>query len=171
MSIFCYEEGALSERYEYLKELGKEAQNRVALYAKKQHSTAKCVSSSKGDHRQRAMFAIKEFPISRFHREYLWSPAQLKSCLDTPRSNWFQDHHHINRSFWHTLTEITALYEMRDVPNVAHLEEVIVSVDNVYLVMTHDLEARSLKKYLISRKALLEEWQIRSIMIQILEAV
>jgi hypothetical protein len=57
------------------------------------------------------------------------------------------------------------------VPNVAHLEEVIISTDNVYLVMAHIKETCTLTKYLMSRKTLLEEWQIRSIMIQILEAV
>jgi serine/threonine protein kinase len=77
----------------------------------------------------------------------------------------------MNRCFWQTLTEITALYELRDVPNVAHLEEVIISTDNVYLVMAHIKETCTLTKYLMSRKTLLEEWQIRSIMIQILEAV
>ena len=44
----------------------------------------------------------------------------------------------MNRCFWQTLTEITALYELRDVPNVIHLEEVIISMDNVFIVMTHD---------------------------------
>ena len=77
----------------------------------------------------------------------------------------------MNRCFWQILTEITALYELRDVPNVVHLEEVIISTDNVYLVMAHIEGACMLTKYLMSRKTLLEEWQIRSIMIQILEAV
>ena len=77
----------------------------------------------------------------------------------------------MNRSFWQILTEITALYELRDVPNVVHLEEVIISRDNVYLVMAHTKEACTLTKYLMSRETLLEEWQIRTIMIQILETV
>jgi hypothetical protein len=63
MSIFSYEEGALSSNYDYLNELGEEGHIRMALYAKKGSG-----SSSSGDHkRQRAMFAIKEFPITRFH--------------------------------------------------------------------------------------------------------
>jgi hypothetical protein len=73
MSIFSYEEGALSANYDYLNELGEEGHIRVALYAKKGSDK----SSTKDHPRQRAMFAIKEFPITRFHREYLWTPTQL----------------------------------------------------------------------------------------------
>jgi hypothetical protein len=73
MSIFNYEEGALSKNYNYLNELGEEGHIRVALYAKKATD-----GSSTGDQRRhRAMFAIKEFPITRFHREYHRTPTQL----------------------------------------------------------------------------------------------
>ena len=77
MSIFSYEEGILSANYQYLKELGQEGNNRVALYAKKVTANAGKDVSGTGDKRQKTMFAIKEFPITRFQRECLWTIAHI----------------------------------------------------------------------------------------------
>ena len=54
-----------------------------------------------------------------------------------PKSEWFKVPG-IDSCLWEILTEITVLYEMRGAPNVIQLKEVIISLDNLFLVMNYE---------------------------------